>query len=141
MRLADALSIFFVAFAYSQWAIVGRYTGAPGIWVGIVVMVTATTIMAGISWHEVVSAPLPPWPMIGLLVFAGVLNGIAIVVQTGILADRTLTVSSGVVLTALSAIMLTITPLLSYLINGDGISLLQAGGIALILAGVIVMAL
>jgi|GEM_PF-3972358 len=141
MRLSDALGILFVGFAYAQWAIVGRYTGAPAIWVGMIVMVTAIGAMMTFSWKELLSASMPQPAMIGLLVIAGILNGVAIAVQTNIMADKTLPVSSGVVLTTMFALMIALAPLLSYLINGDPISLVQAGGVALILAGIVVLAL
>ena len=102
-------------------------------------MILSTAVAGGFGVRELVSTPIPGMKAFVLLALAGGLNGFAIYVHTSRVSDPSIPTS--VFLTMIFAFMVLLSPILSWLINSEPISLTRAMGMLTIVVGIIIMAL
>jgi len=127
MNFSTVAKAVFISMGFTGWPIIGRYSGATGGWVGIIVL-GATVITVGIfSAKEMASIPAPGLKAITLLVVAGIVNGIAFYLYSMTTTDSS--VPTGVFVVTVSLLMVTVAPVLDYIFNEGTFSRNQVAGL------------
>ncbi len=128
MDLTTLLWAAGIAATFVAWPVIGKYSGASGAWIGIIVVAGSLVTTAIFGLKELTSGPMFTLKALVLLVMAGLLNGAAVYYYS-VKATST-AIPTGVFIVTMSIMMVIFAPILDWLLNGNALSIRQCAGIA-----------
>ena len=128
---------FVIGALYVTWPIVGKRTGASTAWITNMVVLGTLFMTAALSNKQLTHGPGCAWKVIGVLIFAGCLNGFAVYFYSKNVNDPA--VPSGVFLITVYIFMVILAPILDWILNGTTLTLRQCCGVGVVLGGIWLM--
>ncbi len=118
MNFQSLFAAVLIAFCFAGWPVVSKYSGAPGVWVGVIVTIggALATLTFSFLSKQMSVLQLPSIKAIVILVIAGALNGTAFYFYSLKVADPK--ISTAVFITIVAILMTVIAPLLDWALNG-----------------------
>ncbi len=123
-----------IALAFVAWPILGSKSGVPGAWMGILILVGSVIGNAIVGTKDIIESPLFTWKAFGIVIAAGIVNGIAVYYYGAKSADPN--IPTGVFVTTMVVCMAAFAPFIDYLVKGTTISLQQILGVTIICIGI-----
>jgi len=120
------------------WPVLGKYSGASGAWITIVILVGSAIGGIGPAFPETRGQVMPTTTAFGWLLLAGLVNGVAVYFYAVKAADPQ--VPTGPFIMTLIVLMVMLTPLFNYLLNGDVLSVRQWLGLGMALLAIFLLA-
>jgi uncharacterized membrane protein len=80
------------AVGFGSWPLISRYAGTNNAWTGFIVM--GITALVSMVFYRAELSTIPSTQALGLLVFAGVANGIGMIAYTRLVTDQQFGMSS-----------------------------------------------
>lgn len=118
-----------IALAFVAWPILSSKSGAPGAWIGLLILIGSTIGTALVGTRDIIASPLPVWKAVGIVVAAGIVNGIAVYYYGLKAADPA--IPTGLFVTTMVVFMALFAPVVDWLVKGATLSTQQMVGIAL----------
>lgn len=141
---ATALSInhvlyaFGIGSAYALWPIIGRYSGAPGIWINTIVIIGSAIGGIALAYPSMKEQSLPGIHAVWILLFAGLVNGAAVYFYSIKAADPHVPMNAFIITTIIVMVVMTLA--FNFLLNGIVPSMKQGLGLAFAVTAVILLA-
>ena len=116
-----------IAFAFTIWPIIGKYSGASGAWVGTLVIAgtLVTTLIFGAK--DMMNGPMFTMKSFVVLALAGLVNGAAVYFYSVKAVDPE--VPTSIFVTTMVILMALMAPLIDWALNGNTINTKQLLGL------------
>lgn len=123
-----------IAFAFTVWPIIGKFSGASGAWVGTLVVAgtLVTTLIFGAK--DMIHGPMFTMKALVILALAGLVNGAAVYYYSVKAVDPV--VPTGIFVTTMVILMAVMSPLVDWAVNGSTINSKQWIGLGTALLAV-----
>ena len=138
LTLVQLLWALGIASAFVLWPILGKFSQASGAWINALVIIGTAFSGIGLSYPVMKGQPIPSVHALGWLIVAGVINGAAVyfyatkAVEVG--------VPTGVFIMTVIILMVVMTPVFNYLLNGEILSVRQWAGLGAALLAIFLLA-
>lgn len=123
--MENVLFAFLVACGFASWPIIGSYSRASSAWVGMMVLVGSMLAMSPFVARQM-AITIPSYKTIGILIFAGILNGLAVVMYTARTNDA---VTAAIFVVMVSVFMVVVAPFVNWALNNQALNLNHIVGI------------
>jgi drug/metabolite transporter (DMT)-like permease len=120
LNLSHILWALGIGTSFVLWPIVGKYSQATGAWVNTLVIIGSTVGGVAFAYTSIRVQPLPPLYACLILLAAGALNGAAVYFYSMKAVDPQ--VPTGQFIMMVVIMMVILSPLVNYLVNGAALS-------------------
>lgn len=138
LTLEHLLNAFGIASAFVFWPVIAKYSGASGAWVTVMALVGSAIGGAAIAYPTMKGYPIPGAKAISLLLFAGVINGIAAYFYAMKAVDPM--VPNVIFIMMVVIMMIVVAPIFGYFLNGDVLSAKQWAGLGTAILAIYLLA-
>jgi hypothetical protein len=133
MNFVTILWAAFIAGSYASWPILGKWSGAPGAWVGTIVVAATIIPVASLSAKSMAQVPIGAKAFFILLV-AGIINGIAVYVYGMKSSSKDVPTNSFIM--AVSILFFLWVPVIDWLVNRKVLVTRQMIGVMLAIGAI-----
>lgn len=138
LSITHVLYAFGIGSAYALWPIIGRYSGAPGIWINTIVIIGSAIGGIALAYPSMKEQPSPSMNAIWILLFAGLVNGAAVYFYSIKAADPHVPMNAFIVTTIIVMVVMTLA--FNFLLNGVVPSMKQGLGLGAAILAVALLA-